>query len=46
MAKRKNKEFQEKLLEAITAPVPVEAPELDKDYVDSAFVLIIKKIAL
>ena len=47
MAKRKNEEFQEKLLNAITAPAPtpapVEAPELEQDYIDLAFATIIKK---
>ena len=43
-AKRKNEEFQEKLLNAITAPAPVEAPELEQDYIDLAFAAIIKKM--
>ena len=41
-AKRKNEEFQEKLLNAITAPV--EAPEPEQDYIDLAFAMIIKKM--
>ena len=44
MAKRKNEEFQEKLLNAIIAPAPVEAPELEQDYIDLAFATIIKKM--
>ena len=48
MAKRKNEEFQEKLLNAITAPAPapapVEAPELEQEYIDLAFAAIIKKM--
>ena len=46
MAKRKNEEFQEKLLNAITAPAPapVEAPEPEQEYIDLAFAMIIKKI--
>ena len=45
-AKRKNEEFQEKLLNAITvpAPAPVEAPEPEQDYIDLAFAMIIKKM--
>ena len=45
-AKRKNEEFQEKLLNAITAPAPapVEAPELEQEYIDLAFAAIIKKM--
>ena len=45
-AKRKNEEFQEKLLNAITAPPPasVEAPEPEQDYIDLAFAAIIKKM--
>ena len=41
-AKRKNEEFQEKLLNAITAPAP--APEPEQDYIDLAFAAIIKKM--
>ena len=46
MAKRKNELFQEKLFNAITAPAPapVEAPELEQDYIDLAFAAIIKKM--
>ena len=46
MAKRKNEEFQEKLLNAITAPAPapVEAPEPEQEYIDLAFAAIIKKM--
>ena len=44
MAKRKNEEFQEKLLNAITAPAPVDAPELEQEYIDIAFAMIIKKM--
>ena len=46
MAKRKNEEFQEKLLNAITAPAPapVEGPELEQEYIDLAFAAIIKKM--
>ena len=46
MAKRKNEEFQDKLLNAITAPAPapVEAPELEQEYIDLAFAAIIKKM--
>ena len=47
MAKRKNEEFQEKLLNAITAPAPapapVEAPEPEQEYIDLAFAAIIQK---
>ena len=45
-ANRKNEEFQEKLLNVITAPAPapVEAPELEQEYIDLAFAAIIKKI--
>ena len=45
-AKRKNEEFQEKLLNAITAPAPapVEAPEPEQEYIDLAFAAIIKKM--
>ena len=47
-AKRKNEEFQEKLLNAITAlapaPAPVEAPEPEQEYIDLAFATIIKKM--
>ena len=47
-AKRKNEEFQEKLLNAITAPTPapapVEAPEPEQEYIDLAFAAIIKKM--
>ena len=45
-AERKNEEFQEKLLNAITAPAPapVEAAEQEQDYIDLAFAAIIKKM--
>ena len=43
-AKRKNEEFQEKLLNAITAPAPAPAPELEQEYIDLAFATIIKKM--
>ena len=43
-ANRKNEEFQEKLFNAITAPAPVEASELEQDYIDLAFAVIIKKM--
>ena len=43
---QKNEEFQEKLLQAISVPPPVEAPapEPEKDYVDLAFAALIKKM--
>ena len=45
MAKRKNEEFQEKLLNAITAPAPAPAPvEAEQEYIDLAFATIIKKM--
>ena len=42
----KNEEFQEKLLQAISTPPPVEspAPEPEKDYIDLAFAALIKKM--
>ena len=45
-AKRKNEEFQEKLLNAITAPAPAPAPALEpeQEYIDLAFAAIIKKM--
>ena len=44
-AKRKNEEFQEKLLNAITAPAPAPAPvEAEQEYIDLAFAAIIKKM--
>ena len=43
-AKRKNEEFQEKLLNAITAPAPAPAPEPEQEYIDLAFATIIKKM--
>ena len=43
-AKRKNEEFQEKLLNAITAPAPAPAPEPEQEYIDLAFAAIIKKM--
>ena len=45
-AKRRNEEFQEKLLNAITvpAPAPAPAPEPEQEYIDLAFAAIIKKI--